>query len=357
MAAVVNFRMNVLTIRIAASKANVWTLADQHCRDDSAIAIWDGLDRDVIRVSASFLLGGMEMADECCIFTESSIKATDIDYSLYNSKQLSPDYRIHWRILKEQKEIEVIMVVNGTTWVGLGWRPRQLTAKCKNFPIIREFGEPEALASVPVPEGEPKSEPASEPKSEPSSEPKSEPSSEPTSEPSSEPKSEPSSEPESEPTSEPKSEPTSEPRSEPGKIILCQQYSCVEAITQRCRSILLMNLRFQNQNIYLPKLSHATLSPNSKPSVTKMLSLYQQVFRPLSVRLKDVNDVPLEVSCHFDHDNRVFSIKIVNVQYFQKNSLKPQRQHQHQSQKQSQVCTGISMIQKFPRIIGFLNRV
>lgn len=71
---------------------------------------------------------------------ESSIKSTDIDYSLYSSKQLSPDYRLHWRILKEQKEIEIVMVVNGTSWVGLGWRPRQLTAKCRNFPIIKDIG-------------------------------------------------------------------------------------------------------------------------------------------------------------------------------------------------------------------------
>lgn len=60
----------------------------------------------------------------------------DIDYSQYMSKQLSQDYKIHWRILKDQNEIEVVMQVNGTSWVGLGWRPRTLTASCKNFPAI-----------------------------------------------------------------------------------------------------------------------------------------------------------------------------------------------------------------------------
>lgn len=60
----------------------------------------------------------------------------DIDYTLYMSKRLSPDYQIHWRILKDQNEIEVVMQVNGTSWVGLGWRPRTLTATCKNFPAI-----------------------------------------------------------------------------------------------------------------------------------------------------------------------------------------------------------------------------
>lgn len=90
---------------------------------------------------------------------ESAIKSTDIDYSLYTSKQLSPDYKVYWRILKEQKEIEVVMVVNGTSWVGFGWRPRKLTAECRNFPLIGEIGE--------ISVAEPTSEPTSE--SEPSS--------------------------------------------------------------------------------------------------------------------------------------------------------------------------------------------
>lgn len=108
--------------------------------------------------------------------TESPIKSTDIDFTLYRSKQLSPDYRIHWRILKEQREIEMVMVVNGTSWAGLGWRPRQLNATCRNFPVIRELGYVE-------PQAEPQPEPTSEPTAEPSAEPAAEPASEPVSEP------------------------------------------------------------------------------------------------------------------------------------------------------------------------------
>lgn len=70
-------------------------------------------------------------------FAESPIKSKDLDLSLYSTKQLSPDYRIHWRILKEKNEIEIIAVVNGTSWVGLGWRPRQLNSTCRNFPLIQ----------------------------------------------------------------------------------------------------------------------------------------------------------------------------------------------------------------------------
>lgn len=93
----------------------------------------------------------------------------------------------------------MILKVNGTSWVALGWRPRGLTATCKNFPKITELGQEEASAE---PSAEP--EPSSEP--EPSAEPKSEP------EPSAEPKSEPEPEPKSEPEPEPKSEPEPEPK-------------------------------------------------------------------------------------------------------------------------------------------------
>lgn len=34
-------------------------------------------------------------------------------------KQLSPDYRLHWRILKEKQEIEFVVIVNGTSWVSV----------------------------------------------------------------------------------------------------------------------------------------------------------------------------------------------------------------------------------------------
>lgn len=129
------------------------------------------------------------------LLLESSIKSTDIDYSLYTTKTLTPEFKIHWRILKEQKEIEMVLTVNGTSWVGFGWRPKKLTAECRKFPILHDSGY-EAAA-----------EPASEPSSEPSSEPTAAPevSAEPSSiaEPTSSPES--SAEPEPESVSEPSS--------------------------------------------------------------------------------------------------------------------------------------------------------
>ncbi|XP_045454874.1 uncharacterized protein LOC123664374 [Melitaea cinxia] len=127
-------------------------------------------------------------------------KDKNINLSLYSKKQLSPQFGLYWRILKEEAEIEVIMIVNGTSYTAIGWRPKGLKKECKNFPVI---GPPRDAPITPAPEPLPKPEPKTEPK--PSPEPKSEP------EPSPEPKSEP--EPSPEPKSEP--EPSPEPKSEP----------------------------------------------------------------------------------------------------------------------------------------------
>lgn len=91
--------------------------------------------------------------------SESPIKSSDIDFSLYSTKQLSEDYRAHWRILKEQKEIEVILVVNGTSWVGFGWRPRKLTAECRKFPLIQDIGASAEPSAEPEPSGNASAEP------------------------------------------------------------------------------------------------------------------------------------------------------------------------------------------------------
>lgn len=99
-------------------------------------------------------------------FLESIIKTTDIDYTLYTTKVLTPDYRIHWRILKEQKEIEMILVVNGTSWVGFGWRSRKLTAECRKFPLLQDIGSDAEPASEPEPSS---AEPSSKAEPEPSS--------------------------------------------------------------------------------------------------------------------------------------------------------------------------------------------
>ncbi|KAL0811063.1 hypothetical protein ABMA28_010340 [Loxostege sticticalis] len=154
-------------------------------------------------------------------------KDKKVNLGLYTKKELSKEFNLYWRVLKDEAEIEVIMMVNGTSYAGLGWRPSGLTKQCKNFPVLgpsidekQPLPEPEPKAE-PEPAPEPKAEPAPEPSAEPKAEPEPKPepkavpeaSAEPAAEPTAEP--EPSSEPE--PTAEPKAEPepSPEPKSEP----------------------------------------------------------------------------------------------------------------------------------------------
>lgn len=141
----------------------------------------------------------IEFAQTNVLLSESPIKSTDLDYSLYTTKTLTPDYKIHWRILKEQKEIEMVLVVNGTSWVGFGWRPKKLTAECRKFPLLHDIGAEAETVAEPEPSSSSEPEPISEKSS------KSEP--EPISEKSSKSEPEPSSE--KSPISEPESEPSS----------------------------------------------------------------------------------------------------------------------------------------------------
>lgn len=85
----------------------------------------------------------------------------EIDYDGYTMKRFSDDFTFYWRILHDTKELEGIMVVNGTSWVGIGWRPTSLTPACRAFP---ELHDPTSAEPLPIPE--PKSEPISEPEPE-----------------------------------------------------------------------------------------------------------------------------------------------------------------------------------------------
>ncbi|KAL0811066.1 hypothetical protein ABMA28_010340 [Loxostege sticticalis] len=150
-------------------------------------------------------------------------KDKKVNLGLYTKKELSKEFNLYWRVLKDEAEIEVIMMVNGTSYAGLGWRPSGLTKQCKNFPVLGpSIDEKQSTPKPePLPEPEPKAEPepAPEPKAEPAPEPSAEPKAEP--EPKPEPKAVPeaSAEPAAEPTAEPEPssepEPTAEPKAEP----------------------------------------------------------------------------------------------------------------------------------------------
>jgi hypothetical protein len=77
-------------------------------------------------------------------------------------------------------EVEMVLRVKGTSWAGVGWRPRDLTAACKKFPVLadprapapdaettagpqgRSLASAEAAVAEPEPETEPEPEAAPE---------------------------------------------------------------------------------------------------------------------------------------------------------------------------------------------------
>ena len=91
-----------------------------------------------------------------------SLSETRVQDGLYTKKELSEKVTLLWRILKEDQEIEVVIKSKGTSWVGLGWRPKGLSSSCKKFPVLADQ-DPQARSLNLQPEPEPESEPESEP--------------------------------------------------------------------------------------------------------------------------------------------------------------------------------------------------
>ncbi|XP_032671335.1 uncharacterized protein LOC116844219 isoform X3 [Odontomachus brunneus] len=104
----------------------------------------------------------------------SPVETVDVDQDGYTMKRFSDDVVFYWRILKDSKELEGVLVANSTTWIAIGWRPSDLGPTCRSFPKIEDRPKDE-----PLPQPEPKLEPVAEPRSTPKSEPRAEPKPEP----------------------------------------------------------------------------------------------------------------------------------------------------------------------------------
>ena len=88
---------------------------------------------------------------------------------------MSDDFTFYWRILSNSQELEGVMVVKGTSYAAVGWRPLSLKPTCKGFPYLEDpkpvvsTTEQPTASALPEPEPEPSAEP--EPEPEPSAEP------------------------------------------------------------------------------------------------------------------------------------------------------------------------------------------
>lgn len=114
----------------------------------------------------------------------SPVKSIDVNLDAYTMKRFSDDVVFYWRILKDTKELEGVLMANSTTWIAIGWRPSNLGPTCRSFPKIEDRPKDE-----PLPQPEPKSESIAEvelkstPKPEAEAVPKAEPESQPEPEP------------------------------------------------------------------------------------------------------------------------------------------------------------------------------
>ncbi|TRY75553.1 hypothetical protein TCAL_06383 [Tigriopus californicus] len=107
--------------------------------------------------------------DEC--EKESPVKSNQIQEGLYTSREISPNYKLMWRILRDVQEIEVVMQIKGTGYAAIGWRPKTADKSCQRFPRIvspenesldYDSSELNSDDSEPEGENEAKSDPESE---------------------------------------------------------------------------------------------------------------------------------------------------------------------------------------------------
>ena len=126
--------------------------------------------------------------------TESPVKNPIlINYDDYHKEEMSKSFTFYWRILENSQELEGVMVVKGSSYAAVGWRPKSLTSACKAFPALQDFngtdgatgsthdtGDTNFSDSHPFktkvePQPEPQSEPEPEPEPQPQPEPESQP--------------------------------------------------------------------------------------------------------------------------------------------------------------------------------------
>lgn len=64
-------------------------------------------------------------------------------------RELSDKLKLYWRILKEERELEVVLVNKGVSYVALGWRPANATSACREFPKIEGPPPPKFISKEP----------------------------------------------------------------------------------------------------------------------------------------------------------------------------------------------------------------
>lgn len=95
---------------------------------------------------------------------------------MYTRRNLSDALTLYWRVLREEGELEVVLVNKGVSYSAIGWRPNDATTQCRLFPTIdgppppSRFVSNEPKATEPPSKAEPEPEPAAEGEPEPAAE-------------------------------------------------------------------------------------------------------------------------------------------------------------------------------------------
>ena len=81
-------------------------------------------------------------------WTESPVKnPMVINYDDYHKEVMSDSFTFYWRVLENSQELEGVMVVKGSSFAAVGWRPKSLTSACKAFPLLQDSNSTDVASS------------------------------------------------------------------------------------------------------------------------------------------------------------------------------------------------------------------
>ncbi|XP_055339646.1 uncharacterized protein LOC129589127 isoform X2 [Paramacrobiotus metropolitanus] len=66
----------------------------------------------------------------------SSVRIRVFNKAYYTHYPLADELHLYWKIDKSAAEMEMVVQSKSTSWVGIGWRPADISADCKDFPRL-----------------------------------------------------------------------------------------------------------------------------------------------------------------------------------------------------------------------------
>ena len=124
--------MNVLQMKTAIIMENVFRRIQQQSQGiskDKKIAI--DITHFLFRMSRKCYCQAGFYGANCSFLSKVKEKVSSL--SSYKSYDMSDNYKLYWKVLKDSSEIEVVIKSKSKTWIAIGWRPENITKSCKSF--------------------------------------------------------------------------------------------------------------------------------------------------------------------------------------------------------------------------------